>query len=108
MPSKTPKQARLMAAVAHDPGFAKKAGIPIKVGKEFNQADAGTGILKGTKMKKSGEHHKMAAHHAHMAAKHAEHARKHAEAAKHEKKEPKKESKKEEHKEAKKGRREMY
>lgn len=35
-----------MAAVAHDPGFAKKVGIPQKVGKEFNQADAGTGILK--------------------------------------------------------------
>jgi hypothetical protein len=34
-----------MAGVAHDPAFAKKVGIPQKVGKEFNQADAGTGIL---------------------------------------------------------------
>ena len=108
MPSKTKKQARLMAAVAHDPGFAKKVGIPEKVGKEFNKADAGTGFLKGPEMKKMSEHHKMAEHHAHMAEKHAEHARKHAEAAKHEKKEPKKESKREEHKEEKRGRKEMY
>ena len=52
MPSKTKKQARLMAAVAHDPKFAKKVGVPVKVGKEFNKADAGTGILKGKRKKK--------------------------------------------------------
>jgi hypothetical protein len=46
MPSTSPKQARLMAAVAHNPAFAKKVGIPQKVGKDFNAADAGTGILK--------------------------------------------------------------
>ena len=46
MRSKSPKQARMMAAVAHDPKFAAKVGIPVKVGQEFNQADAGTGILK--------------------------------------------------------------
>jgi len=46
MPSKSPKQARLMAAVAHNPAFAKKVGIKQSVGKEFNDADAGTGILK--------------------------------------------------------------
>ncbi len=51
MPSKTKKQAKLMAAVAHNPAFAKKVGIKQSVGKEFNQADAGTGILKG-KIKK--------------------------------------------------------
>lgn len=45
MSSKTPKQARFMAAIAHDPGFAKKVGVPQSVGKDFNQADAGTGIL---------------------------------------------------------------
>lgn len=28
-----------MAAVAHNPGFAKKVGIPVKVGKEFTAAD---------------------------------------------------------------------
>lgn len=47
MPSKSKPQARLMAAAAHSKAFAKKAGIPQKVAKEFNQADKGTGILKG-------------------------------------------------------------
>ena len=45
MPSKSAKQARMMAAAAHDPKFAAKVGVPMKVAKEFNQADAGTGIL---------------------------------------------------------------
>jgi hypothetical protein len=40
MPSKTPKQRRTMAAAAHDPAFARKMGIPQKVAKEFNKADA--------------------------------------------------------------------
>ena len=30
-----------MAAAAHDPEIAKKAGIPVKVAKEFNRADKG-------------------------------------------------------------------
>lgn len=47
MPSKSKKQARTMAAAAHNPAFAKKLGIPRKVAKEFNRADTGTGILKG-------------------------------------------------------------
>lgn len=46
MPSKSPAQARLMAAAAHDPKFAKKVGVPQSVAKEFNKADAGTKILK--------------------------------------------------------------
>ena len=45
MPSKSSKQANLMAAAAHDPKFAKKAGVPVKVAKEFNKADAGKGII---------------------------------------------------------------
>jgi len=49
MPSKTPRMARTMAAAAHNPAFAKKVGIPVKVAKEYNQADKGTGILKGKK-----------------------------------------------------------
>lgn len=49
MPSKSRKQARLMAAAAHDPKFAKKVGIPQKVAKEYNDADKGTGILKSHK-----------------------------------------------------------
>lgn len=47
MPSKSKKQARTMAAAAHNPKFAKKMGIPTKVAKDFNDADAGTGILSG-------------------------------------------------------------
>jgi hypothetical protein len=45
MPSKSARQARLMAAAAHDPKFAKRVGVPVKVAKEFNQADKGTGLL---------------------------------------------------------------
>jgi len=39
MPSKSPKQKRLMAAAAHNPAFAKKVGVPVSVAKEFNRAD---------------------------------------------------------------------
>jgi hypothetical protein len=39
MPSKSPSQHRLMEAVAHNPAFAKKVGIPTKVGKDFAKAD---------------------------------------------------------------------
>jgi hypothetical protein len=46
MPSRTKKQAKTMAAAAHNPAFAKKVGIPQSVAKDFNQADKGTGILK--------------------------------------------------------------
>ena len=46
MPSKSPAQARLMAAAAHDPKFARKAGVPQSVAKEFNAADTGMGIRK--------------------------------------------------------------
>ena len=49
MPSRSPAQARLMAGVSHSQSFAEKVGIPQSVGKEFNQADAGTGILKHNK-----------------------------------------------------------
>lgn len=52
MPSTSKKQARFMAAAAHDPAFAKRAGISQGVAKEFNQADAGTGILGGLYKKK--------------------------------------------------------
>lgn len=45
MPSKTKKQARLMAACAHGANY--KSCPPQKVAKEFNQADKGTGILNG-------------------------------------------------------------
>ena len=45
MPSTSEKQARFMAAAAHSMKFAKKAGIPQKVAKEFNTADTGTKLL---------------------------------------------------------------
>lgn len=54
MPSKTPKQARTMAAAAHNPQFARKVGIPQKVAKEFNRADTGTKQLSSA-MKKKGK-----------------------------------------------------
>lgn len=42
MPSKSPAQERLMAAVAHGWKPPKSSGIrvPVKVAKEFNKADA--------------------------------------------------------------------
>lgn len=46
MPSKSPAQARLMAAAAHDPKFAKKVGVPKSVAEEFNQADKGGKMIK--------------------------------------------------------------
>lgn len=52
MPSRSKKQAKTMAAAAHNKTFAKKVGIPQRVAQEFNQADKGTGILKGKKRKK--------------------------------------------------------
>ena len=36
-----------MEAVAHNPAFAKKAGIPQKVGKEFAKADEGKKFKNG-------------------------------------------------------------
>ena len=44
MPSKSPAQARLMAAAAHTKGGY--GGVPQSVGKDFNAADTGTGIIK--------------------------------------------------------------
>ena len=39
MPSKSPEQRKFMQAAAHNPDFAKKAGIPQKVAREFVAAD---------------------------------------------------------------------
>jgi len=47
MPSKSEKQHNFMQAVAHNPAFAKKAGVPQSVGKEFAKADEGL-KFKGT------------------------------------------------------------
>ena len=52
MPSKSKAQHNFMAAVAHNPAFAKKAGVPQSVGKDFNEADRGRKFSKGGDMKK--------------------------------------------------------
>jgi hypothetical protein len=52
MPSTSPKQARTMAAAAHNPAFARKVGIAQSVAKDFNRADAKTGILRKKGKKK--------------------------------------------------------
>ena len=39
MPSSSKKQHNFMEAVAHNPGFAKKVGVPQSVGKDFTVAD---------------------------------------------------------------------
>jgi hypothetical protein len=41
MPSVSKKQHNLMAAVANNPAFAKKTGIPQSVGEDFTAADKG-------------------------------------------------------------------
>ena len=51
MPSKSKAQHNFMAAIAHLPSFAKKAGVPMSVGKEFNKADKGKKFSKGGEMK---------------------------------------------------------
>jgi hypothetical protein len=51
MPSTSKKQHNFMAAVAHNPKFAKKAGVPQSVGKDFNEADKGRKFTKGGDMK---------------------------------------------------------
>lgn len=41
MPAKSAKQKRFMDAAAHNPKFAKAAGIPVSVAKEFSEASKG-------------------------------------------------------------------
>jgi len=41
MPAKSAKQERFMQAVAHNPAFAKKAGVPQSVGREFTKKEGG-------------------------------------------------------------------
>jgi hypothetical protein len=47
MPSVSKKQHNFMAAVANNPKFAKKAGVPSSVGKEFLTADKGKTFKQG-------------------------------------------------------------
>jgi hypothetical protein len=52
VPSQTKRQHNFMAAVANNPSFAKKAGVPQSVGQEFIKADKGR-FAKGGDMKES-------------------------------------------------------
>jgi hypothetical protein len=47
MPSTSKKQHNFMAAVANNPAFAKKAGVPQSVGKDFTAADKGVSFKGG-------------------------------------------------------------
>ena len=53
MPSTSKKQHNFMAAVANNPSFAKKVGVPQSVGKEFNNADKGKTFKRGGDMAKA-------------------------------------------------------
>jgi hypothetical protein len=50
MPSTSKKQHNFMAAVANNPAFAKKAGVPQSVGKDFSNADKGKTFKRGGDM----------------------------------------------------------
>ena len=47
MPSTSKKQHNFMKAVANNPAFAKKVGVPQSVGKDFSDADKGRKFSKG-------------------------------------------------------------
>ena len=48
MPAKSEKQKKFMDAAAHNPAFAKQAGIPVSVAKEFSGASKGMKFGKGS------------------------------------------------------------
>jgi hypothetical protein len=50
MPATSLKQKKFMDAVAHNPAFAKKAGVPVKVAKEFSTASTGQKFSTGGHM----------------------------------------------------------
>ena len=50
MPSKSKSQHNFMEAVAHSASFAKKAGVPQSVGKDFSNADKGKTFKQGGDM----------------------------------------------------------
>jgi hypothetical protein len=53
MPSTSKKQHNFMAAVANNPKFAKKVGVPKSVGEEFTKADKGRKFERGGEMAES-------------------------------------------------------
>lgn len=53
MPAVSAKQKKFMDIAAHNPAFAKAAGVPSKVAKEFSQSSKGMKFSKGGDMKES-------------------------------------------------------
>lgn len=53
MPSSNKKQHNFMAAIANNPKFAKKVGVPKSVGEEFIKADKGKTFKRGGEMAES-------------------------------------------------------
>ena len=51
MPAVTAKQKKFMDAAAHNPKFAKAAGVPVKVAKEFSKESKGMKFKEGGIMK---------------------------------------------------------
>jgi hypothetical protein len=49
MPATSRKQKKFMDAVAHNPSFAKQAGVPQSVGKDFSEASKGMKFGSGSK-----------------------------------------------------------
>lgn len=54
MPSSSAKQHRFMAAVANNPKFAKRVGVPTSVGEDFMKADKGKKFREGGNVKNGG------------------------------------------------------
>jgi hypothetical protein len=52
MPSHSAKQAAFMRAAAHNPEFAKKADIPVKVAQDYVAADKKLALAKALAQKK--------------------------------------------------------
>ena len=48
MPATSEKQKKFMGAAAHNPAFAKAAGVPTKVAKEFSEKSKGLKFGKGS------------------------------------------------------------
>jgi hypothetical protein len=49
MPAKSEKQLRFMQAAAHNPAFAKEAGIPVGIAQEYSQASKGKKFTTGSR-----------------------------------------------------------
>jgi len=69
MPSTSKKQHNFMAAVANNPSFAKKVGVPQSVGKDFSNADKGKTFKRGGDMAKANPFMEMIAKKKEMAGK---------------------------------------